>query len=377
MSTKKLVLLACVLASFGPGWAGAQETPPAAPASAEDSSPPGREEPAGPVITFHGYLTQGYAVSDGFQLIGISKRGTADYRAAALQMRADLADDDSFVIQLSHKRLGDSPLMKFHQDVELDWLFYEHRFGDSAVKVGRVQIPYGLYNEVRDVGTLLPFYRPSFDFYGESSFNTETVDGAVLSHSFKPWGSWSLDGDLYAGGFEFVGSDREYYLSKVNNARGFELWLQTPVPGLRIGAGGMRFNAQDTRHPDRASTPWMLYHLSLAGQFGRLTARAEYARFHVGPPATGATGTLHLGYAVTDRITVNGEIDAVALRTPAFDGKLDDDKVLGVNYAFHPNLVLKVEHHWNRGYRTEEPPPNIFGPPLSTRYWILSLSTGF
>src|SRR6185295_2209749 len=99
------------------------------------------------VITVHGFLTQAYASTDGHQFVGITEGGTTDYRSAALQLRADMTRKDSFAILIAHERLGESPVMSFRDEVELDWLFYEHRFASSAVKVGRVQIPFGIYNE--------------------------------------------------------------------------------------------------------------------------------------------------------------------------------------------------------------------------------------
>src|SRR5882724_11493390 len=35
-----------------------------------------------PTLVIHGFLSQAYAFSDGNQIIGIPKQGTADYRAA-------------------------------------------------------------------------------------------------------------------------------------------------------------------------------------------------------------------------------------------------------------------------------------------------------
>jgi hypothetical protein len=311
-------------------------------------------------------------------MIGITEDGTMDYRTAALQIRADITDKDAFVVQLSHERLGQSPLMKFQEDVKLDWIFYEHAFGESAVKVGRVQIPFGIYNEVRDVGTILPFFRPSLDFYGEGSFNSETVDGIVLSHTFGPWGSWSLDGDVHYGNFEFVGTDYEYFRSEVRDSRGIELWLQTPLSGLRIGAGAMSFDVHDTRQPSNVNVPWSVYHVSLTGAFGRFVTNAEYSYWNEGK-WDWETLYVHLGYAITDRITVNGQVDTANLTVEdiGFDDEADNDRTLGVNYAFRPDLVLKAEHHWNKGYYSENPLADIFAPPLRTRFWILSLSTSF
>lgn len=371
-----LLLLGCVVVLVTTGMAGAQEDPvPVAEVADEEAAD---EEVASPKITVHGFLTQAYAASNGNQIAGISEEGTADYRSAALQVRADLTDRDAFVVQLSHERLGKSPIMGFREGVELDWIFYERRFGDrSAVKVGRVQIPFGIYNEVRDVGTILPFFRPSLDFYGEGSFNSETVDGLVLSHSFSPWGSWSLDADVHYGNFEFVASDDSFYLNEVKDSRGFELWLQTPLPGLRIGAGGMRMDVRDTQLPSNPYVPWSVYHISVAGKFGRLSTNAEYSYWDEGPWIWETT-YVHLGYAVTDKVTVNGQVDWANLSVEGyFDGEADNDKIFGLNYEVRSNLVLKAEHHWNKGYYVESPLADILAPPLKTRFWILSLATSF
>lgn len=103
-------------------------------------------------ITIHGYLSQAYAISDGNHVVGIPEKGTTDYRTAALQMRVQISPKDIFAVQISHERIGKSRVQTVHDDLELDWMFYEHRFGNSAVKVGRLPIPFGIYNELRDVG---------------------------------------------------------------------------------------------------------------------------------------------------------------------------------------------------------------------------------
>ena len=111
-------------------------------------------------LNIHGYLTQAYAISDGNKIFGISPHGSADYRNLALQFRYDANPSNTIVFQFSHERLGSTPIMLLKEDVELDWGFFEHRFRNAiSIKVGKIQIPLGIYNEIRDVGVLLPFYR--------------------------------------------------------------------------------------------------------------------------------------------------------------------------------------------------------------------------
>lgn len=341
----------------------------------EEEPPAAAEEATRPKITFHGYLTQAYAQSDGYQILGITEDGVADYRTAALQIRADIGQNDSFVVQLSHERLGDSPVQVVKDDdVELDWIFYEHRFGNSAVKVGRVQIPFGIYNEIKDVGVLLPFYRPSHNFYGEAAYSSETVDGIVASHTFS-FGDFGLDVDVHFGDWEFIQGDFQggYIISDVDDSMGIELWLDTPLNGFRAGAGAMQYQISTGTGEEE----WSVYHVSLVGEFDRITGHAELKVADV-VFADVYLGYAHLGVALTDKLTLNLQNDLYYFKIPGLERmRVDEDRSLGLSYAFNPSLVLKVEHHWNEGGFWVENGPPFGGPLIKTRYGILSLSTAF
>src|SRR5579864_2273544 len=308
-------LLLLVLSLAAPQ-ARAQEAPPAEPAPApppvsEDMSEgrppaePGNAAALASQMKFHlnGYLTQAYGRSDGNQILGIPRSGTADYRTAALQLRVDMGQEDSFWIQLGHDRLGASPAQQFFPEVGVDWLFYQHRFGDRAAKVGRVKIPFGIYNEVRDVGTLLPFYRPSTDFYGTGSFTTETVDGAELSYdALDLGGGWQLDADLYAGNWDFLAITTSGLVqAKARGSVGGELWVTTPIRGLRLGAGGMRYTSETPGDPKASSHN---EHVSLEWEAGRVAAHVEGKR-RISADARQTSAYAHLGLRVVPRVTLN------------------------------------------------------------------------
>jgi hypothetical protein len=349
----------------------------AGPALLAEEELPADGEAAGPRITFHGFLTQAYAQSDGHQFFGISEDGTADYRTAALQIRADLSSADTFVVQLSHERFGASRIQEIKEDIELDWLFYEHRFGYSAVKVGRVQIPFGIYNEVRDVGTLLPFYRPSHNFYGETVYSAETVDGIVLSRSFPLGKAWSLDADVYYGDCAIIERDFTggYINTPVSDTIGAELWLETPVSGLRVGAGALRF---DIASPVLGEQRPSLIHVSVAGEFDRFAIHAEIKEIDLDSVGESVLGYVHLGVNLTGKLTVHAQQDFAYFQAAgAPRNKADDDRILGINYALNPALVLKAEHHWSESGFWLEDLPTFTTERDETRYWIVSLSTSF
>jgi hypothetical protein len=282
------------------------------------------------------------------------------------------------VLQLSHERYGASGLKELAQDVELDWLFYVHSFGDTSVKVGRVPIPFGIYNEIRDVGTLLPFYRPPHNFYGEGAYNSDTLEGIVLSHTFSLGAGWGLDADLHYGAWTFMQRDfgGTYLRENVNDSLGVELWLDTPVSGLRIGAGRMRY---DITGAVAGRSRWDVSHFSLAGDFERFAVHGELKLVEIPN-----LGTIEL---LLPPSGIQGHTEAHAeraegprlFRQPECAVEyLDDDRALGATFAFLPALVMKAEHHWKQGtgFWYEDLLP--FDPTwVETRYWIVSLSTSF
>lgn len=343
---------------------------------AQEDRPAAEESSTRPKITLHGYLTQAYAQSDGHQILGITEDGTFDYRTAALQIRAEMSASDVFVVQLSHERLGESAVQDLADDVELDWVFYEHRFESSSVKVGRVQIPFGVYNEVKDVGTLLPFYRPSHNFYGEAAYSSETIDGIVASRAFDLGRGWGLDADLYYGGLQFIERNLQgaYAIDQVDDAVGAEIWLDTPVPGLRMGTGAMQYEIDPST---AGESTWRACHVSVSGEFDRFAVHAEFKSVDI-EIGDVYLGYLHLGYNLTDRLTLNAQRDDFDFKLSGFPrAHIDEDDALGVSFAWQPNVLLKAEHHWNEGNFWLEDIPQFGAPVQKTRYWILSLSTSF
>lgn len=342
--------------------------------------PPADKEATGTKISIHGYLTQAYARSDGHQILGITRDGTSDYRTAALQIRTDLTADDAFVVQLSHERLGESPFYKATDDVELDWIFYLHQIGSTSIKVGRAPIPFGIYNEVRDVSTLLPFFRPPHNFYGEISYSSESLDGVIVSHDFDLGSGWGLESDLYYGSFKLTERDPQgrYLTSDARDSLGTEVWLDTPVSGLRIGAGGLRYDV-DSPNPMTGRNRWTAWHGSVAGDFERFAIHGEAKEIDIGSLFDIRMAYLHLGVGLTGKLTLNLQKEASGYAASGLRWReLDDDRAVGLSYALSPTLLAQAEHHWNQdtGIWLEDQ-SNLIGRAVETRYWIVNLSTSF
>lgn len=337
-------------------------------------------------LEVHGFLTQAYATGtfvdgrfpnqDGSPAgptfsevsLGVPEDGTFDYRNMAIQFRYAISDKDIMIVQLSSRSLGDSLITKAEDDIELDWAFYERRLSDNtSLKIGRVQIPNGIFNEIRDVGTILPHFRPAYNVYQEGSFSSETVDGLSLSHTFAAESDWSLDTDIYFGQWDLVELDflvtGAAVIAKAKDSYGIQLWQNTPVSGLRFGAAYQHREVSEgvLRLPD-VPTIFDDYLFSIDAAFESWVFRAEYRQFESDPTpipvflaqkfATQITPYyFQIGWHPTSSFRIYAQYEKTKQEATAdsFAAKqkldLREDVSIAINYLFSPNLVIKAEYH--------------------------------
>jgi hypothetical protein len=345
-------------------------------------------------VTIHGFLTQGVARSTQTPLFGIDTASTTDYRSAALQVRYAMSEADNFLIQLSHRRMGRSLLNTQQPDVAVDWVFYQRQFAGADVKLGRVPMPRGIYNEVRDVGTVLPFYRAPYNYYTEGM---ETVDGGAVRYQHGLGRGFGLDVAAFAGGFDFkqlsfsTSTGQMIILSsRAELAVGGNVWLNTPVTGVRVGASGQRFTFdrfQPTQGVNGArQESGVTYGLALDATRDRYYVRGEYGEFSVdGNTFRYPTWYAQAGVKPVSRLTLNAQTDRANVEqrmrvSPTmvvpfqFDYARDD--AVGAAFAVSPNFVLKFEGHEARGYNFDRF-VNPQGAAAETRYWVGSAAVSF
>ena len=333
-------------------------------------------------LSIHGFLSQAYANSTGGVYEGIPQDGTTDYRNVALQFRYEYSAKDAFVLQFSDEQLGKSALQPY-LGLGLNWVFYERQLLEgTTVKVGKFPIPMGIYNEVLHVGTVLPFYRPPFGFYGDGGFSSETISGVGFYQAVSLGQSWSAEADLYAGEFTFY----QYYGPAVtptrsNNALGTQFWLYTPIEGVRFGLGGYRATDSNLTPPHAPSDKVtdLNWYASLDANLGRYLFQSEWRWWKVGKDWTFRDYYVLTGVKLTKELMLSAEAEIANIDYPGYVSslKIIRDYGVGVRYAFRPNLMVKAETHLQKGYDGDEPTPDIFGPPIKTDYYIISLAASF
>lgn len=342
-------------------------------------------------LSIHGYFTQALARSVGAQHYGMTKDWSTDFRYAALQFRYD-REKNGFVVQLNHRRLGESPIMDFESNVNVNWAFYERRISDATtVRVGRVPIPRGIYNEERAVGVVLPFYRVPVYMYDEAAFFSETIDGATLRHTFADGRPWSLDVHVFGGGWKMLAYDQQdtagytIYAARADQAVGTQLWLNTPVDGVRLGVAAQRWRYRyvDGQAIDRSEPAQQVRELqgSLDVTRRRYFVRAEALVQDYLDSDNLLTTYVQAGCRITRKLSLNVQGDYGEDRHQTFAPDWPSNVAwnragaVGLAYDFDPSLVLKVEQSWNRAVQVEQY-VDANDPPRFN-YTIVSLSAAF
>ena len=362
-------------------------------------------------LQIHGFITQGLGQSGNkLGVAGLGEHATWDYRTAALQFGYQISDNERFVLQLGNRRLAHNPLNETLSDVFVDWGFVQSRFGGVSVRAGKIPMPRGIFNQIRDVGTLLPFYRAPLSFYTEG---VETLDGVTAARSIDLGGAWELDATAFLGSWSFVqvqpeeGEHNEHgeleasqlvTETRAQGVAGGQVWLNTPVRGLRLGFGGQRFaienvglrgffgaehggHGEEEEEEEEAehSLGGFLWQVSLDGSFDQFTLRGEYQIFNLAA-MTYYAGYAQVGFQLTDRFSAHVQGESSRVNHVDDEGTLafqhTRDLGTSINFKVTPALVVKVEGHLRGGHAFDTyVDPARAGK--SSKYFIASASVAF
>ncbi|MCV2362769.1 hypothetical protein LNV23_04805 [Paucibacter sp. DJ1R-11] len=88
-----------------------------------------------------------------------------------------------------------------HYQPSVDWAYVSYALSDElTLQAGRKRIPLYYYSDFLYIGTAYPWVRPAPDVYGWPIY---AYDGANLAYSRQVFGKWTLDANVWAGGFNY------------------------------------------------------------------------------------------------------------------------------------------------------------------------------
>ncbi len=247
-------------------------------------------------VDIHGFASQGFLISSDNNYLASTDEGSFEFTEAALNASTQLTDSLRLGLQFFSRDLGDLG----NNEVKLDWAFADYRHWDFlGVRAGKFKLPFGLYNEIRDYDMLRTSILLPQSVYDETWRETMVaVQGGELYGNVPAGPAGDLDYQLYVGttnigdgeGIAKLIEDRaftELDEATVNHMVGGSLHWNTPLPGLMVGASGVRAD------------------LDIEGRIGEATRQQLEFLFANDPILS------QLGLTVPDRIAL--DIDDIAI----------------------------------------------------------------
>ncbi|MGD9548124.1 MAG: hypothetical protein AB7V45_11360 [Candidatus Krumholzibacteriia bacterium] len=149
-------------------------------------------------VLVRGFVSQGYLnTANNNYLVPRSVNGTAEFHETGLIITAVPRDRLRVGIQLMGRNFGDTG----NDQVVLDWAFGDYRWKDElGLRAGKIKMPYGLYNEGRDVDLLRTTVFLPQSVYDERMRDFMLAyEGAAAYGSATLGGAGDLDYHLFGG----------------------------------------------------------------------------------------------------------------------------------------------------------------------------------
>lgn len=193
-------------------------------------------------ISMHGFISQGFLLSDTNDVYADTRNGSFQFNEFGFTVMAQLSDRLHAGIQVLSRDLGDYG----NNDVNLDWAFADYRWKDSlGFRGGVLKIPWGVYNETRDIDMLrTSIFLPSSLYPEELRDVYDTLEGIALYGSFGLWKLGTLNYQLQYGDkslpIEYISVSGEP--GELMTVQAFDvqdiymatLEWETPLEGLRL-----------------------------------------------------------------------------------------------------------------------------------------------
>lgn len=372
-------------------------------------------------LSINGFLSFGYINSRNNNFLGDSLEGSFQLNEFALTTNYIANDNLRFGFQLLSRDVGEEG----NNDILIDWVVADYRWQDwLGVRLGKVKLPIGLYNQGRDIDFLRPMAFLPQSIYDE---NKRTLVVAALGGSIYGNISFGESGDLdyqaYYGKVDFredSGQARgmEQLLGKtamqkgLGEVYGFEadnryvyggsLVYAPPLDGLRLGAsyftGQTDFDFKIAMKDGYArgtnkdfvvlSMEYFLHDWKFAAEYTEFTGDREVLGIDI-PDGRSQGGYVQICCHIFEPIVLSALYDVfyadkddhngsnfVAKGQPDFLGWRKDIGV-GLRWNISDQWIVKAEHHWLNGAALQLPIFNPQGVEEDWSYFVLKTSFNF
>ena len=151
-------------------------------------------------VEIHGFFSQGYLDSNGNNYFADTEGGTGDFREIGLNVSKSFTPNFRVGAQVFARDLADIG----NNEVVLDWAVADYRIHDAiGIRLGKVKMPLGFYNQTRDVDALRTQILLPQSVYPESLRDTlSALVGGGLYGNIDTGLAGTLSYELQAGRFD-------------------------------------------------------------------------------------------------------------------------------------------------------------------------------
>lgn len=321
-------------------------------------------------LAWHGFISQGYIKSTANNYLGNSQEGSYDFTEAGLNVRKVFTNRIDVGAQLFARKFG--PTENFN--AKFDWFYANYQHSNwMKFKVGRIKIPFGLYNDLSDIDAArVPILLPQ-SIYPAQNRNYLLAHNGAQVYGFGSLGKFGSFGYHLYGGSIHLDTPAvtntalivtQYDVPHLLGAR--VLW-ETPIEGLRTAFTAqnldLKFKANQNGSPVSGEVPVTQIVGSTEYTIRRrLTLASEYHRQYVklqSIPTTAfnQTSTISERYYVMANYQLTefwapgiyfSRLNANLSRRAGRENR-QSDLALYVRYDFTSNWLIKLEGHWMEG----------------------------
>lgn len=194
-------------------------------------------------LEVHGFVSQGFLKSWENNVFAGTEDGTFQFNEFGVNVMTELIEQLHVGVQIFSRDLGDIG----NNEVILDWAYGDYRWRDwLGVRAGQIKIPYGLYNETRDIDMLrTSIFLPSSIYYEGNRERQNTLIGAGVygDISAAALGTFTYQVQIGDANMSSESGDMKYAQDQnsalatmeIDRQYTADLEWETPLEGLRLG----------------------------------------------------------------------------------------------------------------------------------------------
>jgi hypothetical protein len=258
-------------------------------------------------------------------------------------------------------------------EVALDWGFAEYRVNDLfRVRAGKVKNPFGLFMEIKDVGTLRPFFSLPQSVYGPTNIASEAYLGVGITGEWTGSSGWGLGYDLFGGALEMAAwepaevmaagpppfdfSLAEIEEEDVRDVVGGRLTFLTPVEGLTFRVSSYSGTAREENAPSERMTT---YGFSAEYAIDRFQLRGEIFHQNEGDLETNIGGYAEVAWRFLPKLEAALRWEQAHMTKEGMPTssplRYHVEGAVGLSYWPRQNIAFKASFHQIEGNRLALP----------------------